>query len=105
MDEVQFQRCAAALHALAEEVRGQAARVVAVQSAPWRSTAADRFRAVLGREAAAGRRCAEALDEAARAVAAHARAVGTAALGTAALGTVPGSSCRFHALRDLRGVG
>ncbi|HEY6797212.1 MAG TPA: hypothetical protein VI248_21270 [Kineosporiaceae bacterium] len=81
MDGVQLQRCAAELYALADEARGEAARVGAVERVEWRSLAADRFRAVLRREALVGRRCADVLDDAARAVAAHARAIDGAPAG------------------------
>jgi len=49
----------------------------------WHSLAAERFRAALRREALHGRRCADDLDAAGRALAAHARAVGGAAAGGA----------------------
>jgi hypothetical protein len=78
MDGAHLARCAARLHALAEEARGEAARVAATDAVAWRSVAADRFRVALRQEAVLGRRCAEALDAAAQAFAAHARAIGSA---------------------------
>ena len=78
MDGMQLEQRAAQLRALAEETRAGAARVAALDAVRWKSLAANRFRAALQREAALGRRCADALDTAARAAAAHARAVGSA---------------------------
>jgi hypothetical protein len=46
-----------------------------VDAVDWHSLAAHRFRAALRHEAELGRRCADALDDAARAFALHARAV------------------------------
>jgi hypothetical protein len=74
-DGTYLQDCVRQLAALRQEMTGAAARVAAVDAVAWRSLAADRFRAVLGAEAARARRCAALLDEAAAALAGHARAV------------------------------
>jgi hypothetical protein len=76
MDGMHPEQVAAGLRALAAEARAGAARVAAVESVRWRSIAAERFRAALRHEAALGRRCADLLDSAAAAFAAHARAIG-----------------------------
>jgi len=83
MDATHLAHCAAQLHTLAAEARAGAARVAAEQGVTWHSLAAERFRAALRREALHGRRCADDLDAAGRALAAHARAVGGAAAGGA----------------------
>lgn len=75
MDVTQLQRNAAELHELAEQARQAAAAATATDAVEWRSVAADRFRESLHREAALARRCAELLDDAARAMAVHAQAV------------------------------
>jgi hypothetical protein len=78
MDVMHLERCASQLHLLAGEARAGAVRVADVGAVEWRSLAADRFRALLHDEAARGRQCAELLEEAAQAFAAHARAIGAA---------------------------
>jgi len=83
MDGMHPEHCAARLRVLAGQARATAARVAAVEAVEWRSLAADRFREALLREAALGRHCADLLDAAAGAFAAHARALGGVPVGGA----------------------
>jgi hypothetical protein len=78
MDWTHLQRHAAELHELADRARTAAALATAVDGVEWRSVAADRFRSALANEAALTRRCADLLDDAGQALAAHARAVHSA---------------------------
>lgn len=75
MDWTHLQRHVAELRELAETTRVAAARAAATEGVEWRSVAAERFRTALHREAGLTRRCADLLDDAARAMAAHVRAV------------------------------
>lgn len=75
MDGMELERHVAELRGLAEATRRAAARAAAADGVEWRSTAAQRFREVLAREATRTRRCADLLDDAAHALAAHVRAV------------------------------
>jgi hypothetical protein len=79
MDGMALEHRAAQLKALADEARAGAARVAAVDAVEWKSLAASHFRAALHDEAARGRECAELIEDAAQALAAHARAVGASA--------------------------
>jgi hypothetical protein len=75
MDWSHLQRHVVELRELADVSRAAAARAAATDDVPWRSVAAERFRAVLGDEALRARRCADLLDDAALALAGHLRAV------------------------------
>ena len=75
MDDFEGRRHAAELRELAETTRRAAARAAAADGVQWRSVAADRFREALAREALRARRCADLLDDATQALAAHLRAV------------------------------
>lgn len=75
MDGAILRRHAIELQELAERTREAAARAGGTDDVDWRSPAAERFREVLRREAGLTLRCADLLDDAARAMAVHARAV------------------------------
>lgn len=75
MDWTHLQRRAAELRELADATRRAAATAAATDGVEWRSVAAERFRTALYREAVLTRRCADLLEDAATAMAAHARAV------------------------------
>jgi hypothetical protein len=74
MDATHLNHRAAELRALADETRRAAAIAAATDDVEWRSPAAQRFREALRHEADLTRRCADLLDDAAQALAAHARA-------------------------------
>lgn len=74
MDWSHLQRHVAELRELADVSRAAAARAAATDG-QWRSPAAERFREALGDETLRTRRCADLLDDAARALAGHLRAV------------------------------
>jgi hypothetical protein len=105
MDATHLRHQAAELRGLAGEARRAAAMSAATQDVEWRSLAAERFREALRHEADLTLRCADLLDDAAQAMAAHARAVdgpapaqedpGTAAARTARAGrTIPAQASR-----------
>jgi hypothetical protein len=75
MDWSHLQRHVVELRQLADVSRAAAARAAATDGVAWRSVAAERFREALGDEALRTRRCADLLDDAARALAGHLRAV------------------------------
>jgi hypothetical protein len=75
MDYLNLRRQVAELRDLADISRGAAARVAAADGVEWCSVAAERFRSALRAEAALTRHCAELLDAAAQAMAAHAQTV------------------------------
>jgi hypothetical protein len=75
MDGTDLDRQVAQLRHLAQEARDLAAHLVASGSVEWKSLAANRFRERLAFEAVLSRGCADRLDRAAGALAAHAVAV------------------------------
>jgi hypothetical protein len=71
MEGVPFAVGAGQLHRLGEEVRVVAAQLLAGAEVEWHSLAASAFRARLSEESLRVRRCADEVDAAAAALAAH----------------------------------
>jgi hypothetical protein len=84
VDGMELDRQVAQLRQLAQEARDLASHLVQGGSVEWKSLAANRFRERLGFEAVLSRGCADRLDRAAGALAAHALAVRSGAADVAA---------------------
>jgi hypothetical protein len=84
VDGMDVDRQVAQLRQLAGEARDLATHLAASGAVEWKSLAANRFRERLGYEAVLSRGCADRLDRAAGALAAHALALRSGAADVAA---------------------